>query len=155
MKNINENLYKLKIELLKKCVKELPYMRVQVSGNSMEPTICDGEIINIKPVKDIKIKDILWFVDDYGKMALHRVIELQDEKVILVGDNAEKKDQILRSQILGKAALNEKINDIKETVCIAAENDGVRLEAHIVQGKLDKIQIMKGSGQNGSLYDRN
>lgn len=88
-------------------------------------------------------------------MALHRVIGLQDEKVILVGDNAKKKDRILRSQVLGKAVVNEKVNGIKENVCITVENDGCRLEAHIVQGKLDKIQIMKGSGQNGRLYDRN
>ena len=75
-----------------------------IVSNSMQPTIDPGDVIFIKKsnVNDLKVGDIVTFQKD-GFIATHRIIEIQDDKVITQGDNNNLEDEPLdKSNILGE-----------------------------------------------------
>jgi signal peptidase I len=52
-------------------------VRVRVSGNSMQPLLQGGEIVEIEPlqkVKSLQLGDILFLCDRYGNPLVHRLI---------------------------------------------------------------------------------
>lgn len=145
-----KSLYKTKIQLIQKAVKECKYISIHVSGHSMEPTIQDGENILIEPASKIVKGDILWFADPYGKMALHRVINFSLNGITLLGDNANQTDKIPLQCVLGKAVLNiNRKKKIESKICkpnriFVEKGINYQMKLYIIEGKFAKISIETG-----------
>lgn len=62
------------LELLKEAADRAGFLRLRVSGASMEPTIADGEIVRVRPVNAEQIKrgDVIVFHEE-GRLVAHRV----------------------------------------------------------------------------------
>lgn len=70
------------------------YGVLEVVSGSMEPTIHIGDmiVINTKD-RDFKNRDIITFVDESdGSFVTHRIIEIDDNKIVTKGDNNDSKD---------------------------------------------------------------
>lgn len=87
---------------------ELPkingYAYLEVISGSMEPKIKKGDIIIIDTkVKKYKAKDIITFKDVNGSFVTHRIIEINDDKLITKGDaNNTIDDAINKKDIVGR-----------------------------------------------------
>jgi len=101
----------IKIQLINQAFSELGELEISVTGDSMEPTLEDGESIIVIEPENIKIGDIIWFIDDEGIMGLHRVISIADKYIELLGDNADMVDKISTDHILGKMLYKAESND--------------------------------------------
>ncbi len=80
------------------------YAVLEVVSGSMEPTIHVGDmiIINTK-AKEYQKDDIVTFYDNEGSFTTHRIVEINEDKVITKGDNNKSRDdEILTEKILGK-----------------------------------------------------
>ena len=79
--------------------------RFRATGLSMYPTIRDGDIITLSPLKGLHpvSTDIVAFRHpDTGKLVVHRIIGISSESFEASGDNSEESDgQIPLSNILG------------------------------------------------------
>lgn len=90
-------------------------VRFGASGESMHPTIRDGEMLTVVPVKARRVKrgDIILYRSGRGLTA-HRVIriertELHERAFILRGDNCTTCDApVQAAQILGRAVFVER-----------------------------------------------
>lgn len=74
------------------------------AGRSMIPTIRDRKdiITLVKPDKDIKSGDVVFYRRDNGQFILHRVMFVQDNKFVMRGDNQWYNEyNIRRDQIIG------------------------------------------------------
>ena len=75
-----------------------------ILSNSMQPTIDPGDVIFIKKstVNDLEVGDVVTFQkNDF--IATHRIIEIQEDKVITQGDNNNLADEPLdKSNIMGE-----------------------------------------------------
>lgn len=115
--NTIEELKKLKIELIREAISDLSIMIIKVFGESMLPTIRGNEKLIVEfvdSIKDLHVNDLIFFYDVNYKLVLHRLIKIDNEILILKGDNCESKDVINFRQVLGK--LSEK-NKIDSLVC--------------------------------------
>lgn len=75
-----------------------------IVSNSMQPTIDPGDVIFIKKVNvnDLEVGDVVTFQKE-GFIATHRIIEIQEDKIITQGDNNNLKDDPLdKSSIIGQ-----------------------------------------------------
>ena len=75
-----------------------------IVSNSMQPTIDPGDVIFIKKVNvnDLEVGDVVTFQKE-GFIATHRIIEMQEDKIITQGDNNNLKDDPLdKSSIIGQ-----------------------------------------------------
>lgn len=90
-------------------------MRFRASGKSMRPTIQEGEMITLEPVKASGVKrgDIILYRSGKGVIA-HRVTGIQERKedsrvFILRGDASTSDDEPVHSQqILGRVIFVER-----------------------------------------------
>ena len=75
-----------------------------IVSNSMQPTIDPGDVIFIKKsdVEDLEVGDVVTFQkNDF--IATHRIIEIQEDKVVTQGDNNNLADEPLdKSNIIGE-----------------------------------------------------
>ena len=88
-------------------------VKFRAPGGSMYPTICDGDLITVEPIKpsDVILGDIVLYRHEYGVVA-HRVINIKKTQPSIVspqhyftlrGDAAPKDDDpVISNQILGK-----------------------------------------------------
>lgn len=73
-----------------------------VIGNSMYPTIYDGDFLVIRQNASYEINDIICFREE-DKLITHRVVEIKGHKVITKGDfNTYRDKEIFQSQVIGK-----------------------------------------------------
>jgi signal peptidase I len=93
----------------KTTVKELLRQKTPVNfaagGVSMNPTIRDGELVRVRPVEPSELRhgDIVLY-PLHERLILHRIIEIQHDRVIATGDAAlEGTETIERATILGIA----------------------------------------------------
>lgn len=84
-KNYISDLINLKYDKMKEIIIELGSLKLRVEGRSMEPTIQNGELINVVPPVEISIGDILLYQRRYD-LLLHRVIE-KELMLCMKGDN--------------------------------------------------------------------
>ena len=94
-------------------------VKFKAPGHSMYPTICDGDLITVGPIKpaDICVGDIILYHHENGVVA-HRVINIHAPQssvpstqhlFLLRGDSAIKYDDPIRAdQILGKVVSIER-----------------------------------------------
>ena len=80
------------------------YVILEVVSGSMEPTIKVGDLIVIN-TKDqhYQENDIVTFYDTNGAFVTHRIVSIQDDKMITKGDNNNTSDEATPiSNIVGK-----------------------------------------------------
>lgn len=78
------------------------YKFAVVAGNSMYPTIYDGDFLIIKQNFRKKCGDVICFVSD-NKQIVHRIVEINSDSITTKGDNNNYLDtQIEKDQIIGK-----------------------------------------------------
>ncbi len=77
-------------------------VKIKAEGNSMYPTIREkSDVLTlVKPPKNIRVNSIALFVRKNGKAVLHRVIKLQDDYVVLRGDNQWTREKVKKDEII-------------------------------------------------------
>ena len=83
------------------------YTILEVVSGSMEPTIKVGDliVINVRE-KNYESGDIVTFRDVEGSFVTHRIVSIDDEVMITMGDNNDSiDDEVATSQIIGKYVL--------------------------------------------------
>lgn len=81
-----------------------------VITGSMEPEINAGELIIIKEFDEYEIGDIVTFIDKDNFLVTHRIICLNEEKMITKGDNNNLLDEeVSLNNIKGKVIIHSKI----------------------------------------------
>lgn len=81
-----------------------------VNGNSMYPTIYDGDFLIINQSADYKINDIVCFFDKENKKIVHRIMDFDDADILTKGDfNKSCDEPISKSQIIGKVVYKSTI----------------------------------------------
>lgn len=94
--------------------KKRPF-RLQVSGNSMKPNICDGDYVTVEPTAAQKIRpgDIVLAASISNTALVHRVAKVEERNGVAVivtrGDAANYQDiPIPLSNVLGRVTLIER-----------------------------------------------
>ena len=94
--------------------KKRPF-RLQVSGSSMSPSICDGDYVTVEPTVSQKIRlgDIILLASISNTALVHRVTKIEERNGVSVlitrGDAANGQDvPIPLSHVLGRVTLIER-----------------------------------------------
>ncbi|VAX07152.1 hypothetical protein MNBD_GAMMA26-1428 [hydrothermal vent metagenome] len=134
-------------------------LRMPVYGQSMTPTINDGDMVVIKgkTPSELRFGDLLLFKNNHGKTILHRLIRFlrQNNKVVLQtrGDSTYCLDEpISPAQVLGIVSRIErsqtngltKIIDL-EHPCYRLYNYFIARRALLVSGLYYKLRPFKAS----------
>jgi len=74
-----------------------------VVGNSMYPNLKDGDFLVVKNNQEVETGDIICFFDEENRRIVHRVIKIDDNKIITKGDFNKYNDKpISKDKIIGK-----------------------------------------------------
>ena len=74
-----------------------------VVGNSMYPSLKDGDFLVVNNTTNCEIGDVICFFDKENRRIVHRVIEIDGEKITTKGDFNKVNDKpINKTQIIGK-----------------------------------------------------
>ncbi len=95
----------ISIKLMKKDLATVfGYSALEVVSGSMEPTIHIGDLIFIDTKSnDFSVNDIVTFYDQQGNFVTHRIVSIQDDKVVTKGDNNNSIDERFSvDKIVGK-----------------------------------------------------
>ena len=95
----------ISIKLMKKDLATVfGYSALEVVSGSMEPTIHIGDLIFIDTKsKEFHVNDIVTFYDQQGNFVTHRIVSIQDGKVVTKGDNNNSIDERFSiDKIVGK-----------------------------------------------------
>ena len=73
-------------------------------GSSMEPLLHEqrDNIIVVKPEERLKKYDVALYVTSYGKYIMHRVIKVESDHYVIMGDNLLNKEYVTDDMICGK-----------------------------------------------------
>ena len=73
-------------------------------GDSMQPTICDGDRLFVLPLKDHNINDggVYVISTPFGVLVKRVYIYPVEQKIILHSDNPEIKDEVLEGEVMDK-----------------------------------------------------
>ena len=73
-------------------------------GVSMQPLLHEQKdnIIVVKPEGRLKKYDVALYVTSYGKYIMHRVIKVEEDHYVIMGDNLTKKEYVSDDMICGK-----------------------------------------------------
>lgn len=81
-----------------------------VTTGSMEPTINSGELIIIREKDKYLENDIVTYLDDDGFLITHRIVNIDEDKMITKGDNNNLNDpEVQMKNIQGKVILHSKL----------------------------------------------
>ncbi|MBQ7410810.1 MAG: signal peptidase I [Clostridia bacterium] len=81
-----------------------------VTTGSMEPTIDSGELIIIREKDKYLENDIVTYLDDDGFLITHRIVNINEGKLITKGDNNNLNDpEVQMENIQGKVILHSKL----------------------------------------------
>lgn len=81
-----------------------------VTTGSMEPTIDSGELIIIREKDKYLENDIVTYLDDDGFLITHRIVNINEDKMITKGDNNNLNDpEVQMKNIQGKVILHSKL----------------------------------------------
>lgn len=104
------NIFYSKIILKENLVKVFGKSFLIVTSGSMEPEINCGELIIIDAKEEYKKNDVVTYSDKDGYFVTHRIIDINDNEVVLKGDsNNINDDKILNESIKGKVIYHSKI----------------------------------------------
>lgn len=83
------------------------YVDLIAHGESMFPTIKDGDQVRIIPQENYNENDIIAFWNSHNKIVIHRIIITKKNKFFTKGDNNKEFDKIVsKKDILGLALKN-------------------------------------------------
>lgn len=136
-KNYINDLINLKYGKMKEIIIELGSLKLRVEGRSMEPTIQNGELINVISPMEINIGDILLYQRRYD-LLLHRVIE-KEPMLCMKGDNENFQEYIDTESVIGKYNNDVENNNITKTFNISDGN--YMIEFQVQNGILEKIEV--------------
>ena len=73
-------------------------------GSSMQPLLHEQKdnIIVVRPEGRLEKYDVALYVTSYGKYIMHRVIRVEDDHYVIMGDNLLKKEYVTDDMICGK-----------------------------------------------------
>lgn len=111
--------YIFQINILKKeYVNILGYTIFHVQTGSMLPSIQIGDGILVKCTKNISQGDIVVYKDEEKNVICHRLVKIENEKLILKGDANNAEDEPIESiQVIGKVIkILSKFKFIQETI---------------------------------------
>jgi signal peptidase I len=76
-----------------------------VVGESMEPTMSQGDLVVAKGRNSYSIGDIVAYRSPYGPVVIHRIVAIDGDNFITQGDNRDSVDSwvVTRDMILGKS----------------------------------------------------
>ncbi|MFH1783026.1 MAG: S26 family signal peptidase [Candidatus Omnitrophota bacterium] len=93
------------IDLMKEAFKKGNSFRFKAKGFSMSPFIKGGDVITIKPLKEVSliIGDIVSFISPKtNSLAVHRIVSIKKNGCVFKGDNSFNSDGlVLNKDILG------------------------------------------------------
>jgi len=118
------------ITLFEEILKNGSSIRVKVTGRSMAPFLCSGQIVTIKKVAldALRKGDLIFFKNSHGTPLLHRIIQKRNSsnnKIIFrtKGDALIAYDEPVQYQsVLGKVSGIEKTNPGKRIKIINMES---------------------------------
>lgn len=88
-------------KVLDMIISENSNVQIKVSGNSMEPTLKDNDIISVERHSDYDIGDIIVFSYKMGETLVHRLLK-KDLRYYCKGDNSFRLEDISKENIIGK-----------------------------------------------------
>lgn len=140
-------------------------VRFRANGNSMQPTIKDGEVITIKPVVSSQIKrgDILLHRNGRG-VIVHRVVRIERKKTllnpqdslpstffILRGDASSTCDEPVEAdQVLGKVVFVERVGRL---IDLDGWKSTILYTAHLCRSRFKRSIIRSILWMETYLYD--
>lgn len=81
-----------------------------VLTNSMEPTIQEKELVVIKESENYDLEDIVTYVDVYGNLVTHRIVQIDEYTFMAKGDRNEITDNNMDIRnIEGKVVFHSKV----------------------------------------------
>ena len=100
-----------KRKIIDVCLERFGYVDLIARGQSMYPTIKDGEHIRVLKCDDFIVGDIVaYWNDNSEKIIVHKIVFMHNEKIFTKGDNNPEIDKVVKqTQILGKVNLMKKI----------------------------------------------
>jgi len=122
-------------------------LRVKVTGRSMAPFLCGGEIVTIKkePPDALQKGDLIFFKNSQGTLLLHRIIqkrESSDNKITFrtKGDALIAFDEPVQYHgVLGKVSRIEKTNFGSESKTINMES----FHWQIINAIIARVSLLK------------
>ena len=92
-------------------------VNVTVSGVSMEPSLCAGDVVTIRRADFYEVGDILVFRYKNDELLIHRLLLIKNERYYCKGDNAFRLEDVTYEQIAGKVVLknDEKVIPFAQT----------------------------------------
>ena len=74
-----------------------------VRGDSMTPTLLDGDVVRVVPVAGVRRGQVLAFEDAHGKVVTHRAVRVDERAVTCRGDNRDRCDAAVpRAAVIGR-----------------------------------------------------
>lgn len=123
------------------------FLLIQINGNSMAPTLTDGEIIFILQTKEIEAGDMIGFYYG-GRILMKRVIGVAGDQIEINGDgdvyvNGELlAEPYVTEKHLGKCELEFPYKVPKGMVFVLGDNRAVSIDSRIRSvGCVEKDQI--------------
>ena len=82
------------------------YRLYRVGSGSMDPYLKVNDVILIKSQNSYKVNDVVTYKSDDNEYITHRIIEIDNDKIITKGDANNTKDKpIKKNNIIGKLVL--------------------------------------------------
>lgn len=97
-------------ELVEESIEKGLEVKLRIRGNSMSPLLIDGvDVVTLKPFLPEKLVkgDIIFFRYKEGYI-LHRIVEIDNNKIVTKGDAMDKKEVIKISDIIAIAQIPKK-----------------------------------------------
>ena len=124
------------------------YALIEVDGNSMEPTLSDGEILFLRRTKEVSAGDVAGFYHE-GKILLTRVIGLPGDEIEIDGDgnvsvNGQPLEEpYLREKSLEKCQLEFPVKVPEGTFFVLGDNRAVSIDSRDLSvGYVRKDQVV-------------
>ncbi len=124
------------------------YALIEVDGNSMEPTLSDGEILFLRRTKEVSAGDVAGFYHE-GKILLKRVIGMPGDEIEIDGDgnvsvNGQPLEEpYLREKSLEKCQLEFPVKVPEGTFFVLGDNRAVSVDSRDLSvGYVRKDQVV-------------
>lgn len=138
--------------LIKEIICEIGGFKIQVEGDSMNPTFQNGQIVTIIPItQDLREGDIILFFRK-NILVLHRIIKKYSKRYLLKGDNENEIDIITSDKIIGLYIDDDYVipNSSYEIQKIV---DNELLKIIILNGVLLGYEITDNYSEKGTCYE--
>jgi SOS-response transcriptional repressor LexA len=89
-------------------------VRIRVTGRSMRPILCPGDIVVVRPADEVARGDIVAVLDTHGRLIVHRITKIDGDTIVTQGDAVHLEDPpAARSAVIGR--VEERMRDSGST----------------------------------------